>query len=449
MTTLPGPNPQHEASEVTPPESPTGAAPPPVVRRTWATAALALALLAAAGLGAVAARLLTPTEETAVPTDAEGTAYTCSMHPQIRQSGPGSCPLCGMDLTPAGMATPGERRLELMPGAVERAEVETERVQRRRLDAEVVLQGKVDVDERAIATVTARVDGYVERIHVDFVGARVGAGARLLELYSPELAKAQQELLTAQQHAPGAVAPLRERLRRLGLTTAEIERLEAGKQALERVVLHAPAAGTVVERAAFRGGTVRQGEVLYRIADLSRVWVLLGAYEGQLDRVEVGQAMTLDVDSLGLRGLPGRVAFVSPVLDEITRTVDVRVEVENPQGRLRPGMWVRGHLSVPATDGGAEVVAVPPTAVLHLGRRAVAWVRTGPRTYLPRELRLGPRVGAWQVIEAGLEPGDDVVVRGGFLLDSQAQIEGLPSLLSPPEPDSKSKLHAGHGERDR
>jgi Cu(I)/Ag(I) efflux system membrane fusion protein len=266
-------------------------------------------------------------------TESSGTAapqrvYTCSMHPQVRLAQPGNCPICEMPLIPAGGApSAGDDvpALTLSEQALAMASVETTPVAYREMSRALRAVGKVAYHEPSLATITARVDGYAERLFVNVTGVDVQAGDHLVEIYSPDLLVAQQELLIALRGGTNSplVASARIKLRNLGLTTGQIEELATSQTPAERVTLQTPSAGTVIEKTIVENSAFKAGDVLYRIANLEQVWVYLEIYEFDLAWVRDGQAVEITTEAYPGRLFTGTVAFVEPVLNERTRTVRV------------------------------------------------------------------------------------------------------------------------------
>ncbi len=378
--------------------------------------------------------------------------YTCSMHPQVRSLDPKEkCPLCGMDLIPV----PGEgsqdgdatsARLTLSPRSAALLQVATVPVARRQVRTSLPLYGTVEVDETRLAHVTAWVAGRLERLWVDQTGVPVRAGEPMAEVYAPALVAAQQELLTslaalaalpataAPSHRSGAaalVAAAQDKLRLLGLSADQVDEVVRRGTVADRVILVAPVGGIVLERMATAGMTVEVGERLYTVADLSQVWVQLQVHEREVAWVRRGQPVSVRVAAHPGEAWRGTVAFVSPVVEEATRTVRVRVHLPNPGGRLKPGMWVTGEVNPPVGEG--EELVIPATAALLTGRRAVVYVQLPGQeepTFEAREVVLGPRVGEEVVVRQGLAAGELVVVRGNFKIDSELQIRGRPSMMA-------------------
>ncbi len=332
-----------------------------VVALLAAGAALALGYaLGSAGAPAAGAPPATAPDAAPVPAP----VWTCSMHPQVRLQGPGSCPICEMPLIPAATAAADDGAvpsLALSERALALASVETSLVERRPLTRELRAVGKIRYNESALATVTARVDGYAERLFVNFTGAEIKAGDHLVEIYSPELLVAQQELLVAARSGGdgGLLEAAALKLRRLGLTREQVDALRGSGEIAERVTLYSPIAGTVIEKSIVQQSAFRAGDALYRVADLDTVWVYLDIYEYDLPWVRYGQSVELVAESLPGRVFSGLVTFVEPIVSEDTRTIAVPVHVENADHALKPGMFVSATIRADlGADGRAAATGV-------------------------------------------------------------------------------------------
>jgi Cu(I)/Ag(I) efflux system membrane fusion protein len=391
-------------------------------------------------------------EAAIVPAVSRAEIWTCSMHPQIRQPKPGQCPICFMDLIPAashGSGTDtGTREIELSAAARKLAEVETAPVERRSVAVEIRLAGKVQMDETRVATITPRVAGRIDRLYANYTGMAVKPGEPLADLYSPELVSAQQELLQAAKLPGGAAGALaaatRERLRLWGLTAAQIAGIEREGQVRDHVTFSAPLGGVVVEKDAREGQYVETGMRLFTVADLSRVWVLLDAYESDLALLRNGQDIAFEAEAYPGESFQGTIAFIDPVVDSATRIVRVRVEVSNADGRLKPEMFVRAVVRAAVAEEGADAPRViPATAPLVTGPRAVVYVAVPERegVFAGRDVVLGPRAGDFYVVRAGLQEGEQVVVNGAFKIDSSLQIQGQPSMMAPAGGAAEMKGH--------
>lgn len=386
-------------------------------------------------------------------TSAPERVWSCSMHPQIRQNEPGMCPICGMDLIVleegAGSGEQSDVRVTLTERARALARLRTVKVAPLTTGhREVRLLGRISANEAGVRTVTAWTGGRIDRLHVAVTGERVRRGQVIATLYSPEIYTAHQDLITARRQlerladsdAPvarsAAVASLqaaRQRLSLLGVPGGELEKMEQADQPWRQVRILSPYSGTVTERLIDAGRFVQPGGAIYRVADLGTIWVQLDAYEGDLPMIHKGQRVRLEVAGLPEETFEGEVAFVDPVLDPRRRTAQVRVELPNEDGRLRPGMFAEATVEVELDSNSPPPLMIPATAPLFSGRRSLVYVEvpgSEQLTYEAREVRLGPRRGEHFPVIAGLEPGERVVVEGAFKLDADLQIQGGRSLMT-------------------
>ena len=395
--------------------------------------------------------------------DGDETVYYCSMHPDQQSTDPDdTCPICGMDLIPmpddgdpseAGMPI---LRLSERSAALLRAEVAP--VERRGADHRLDVQGNVDLDETRVVEVVARSDGFVERQHAAYRWQTVRRGQPLASIYSPAITAAARELLVLQRTGAGRTSQLslasgKEKLRRLGAPQEYIQRVLDSGEVPRTYTLRSPASGVITELDGREGQSMREGQRLVQIADLSRVWVQLQAYESEVRSLRVGQRADVRARAHPDRVFEARVAFIDPAVDPQRRTVRVRLEVNNPDGALRPGMFVRGLVEGEGGSGGREAEAaplvIPRTAPLITGRRAVVYVqrRDGDQlVFEGRDVELGPRVGEIYEVLSGLEEGELVVTRGAFLIDSELQIRGRPSMMTPGDFFARGDDHERLGE---
>lgn len=433
----------------------------------------------------------------AATVDAIPTLWTCSMHPQIKLPKPGKCPICFMDLIPLeddGGEELGPRQLRLSATAARLAEIQTTPVVREYATNVVRMAGKVEYDETKVVDITAWVPGRLDRLYVDYTGIRVRKGDHLVLMYSPELIVAQRELIQTMKSAErlgkldrelslSTLKSVEEKLRLLGLLPAQIEEIKQRGKPTDQLTIYAPSGGIVIEKLANEGMYVKTGTKIYTIADLSVVWVYLEAYESDLPWLRYGQDVEFTTEAYPGTIFHGRVAFIDPVLNEKTRSVRVRVTVPNPDGKLKPGMFVRATVHsklaadgrvfdtslagkwispmhpevikdgpgkcdvcgmdlVPAEELGYAIATkapevpllIPATAPLITGKRAVVYVQLSDReqpTFEGREVLLGPRAGDSYIVRHGLREGEQVVTQGNFKIDSALQIRAKPSMMSP------------------
>jgi len=256
--------------------------------------------------------------------------WTCSMHPQIKLPEPGQCPICFMDLIPlqTSDSDEGPRELKMSPTAAKLAEIATQTVRRSAAQSKVRLSGKVEYDETRVGKITAWVPGRLERLYVDYTGATVKKGDALVELYSPSLYAAQEELLQALKYTQSlgqgmtresaliTLEAAQEKLRQLGLTADQIQEIESRGTAVDQVKIYSPMSGVVVHKDAIEGMYVSSGTKIYTIADLSQVWVVLDAYESDIPWLNLDQNVEFTVEALPGQVFTGKVVFVDPVLNE-------------------------------------------------------------------------------------------------------------------------------------
>lgn len=313
--------------------------------------------------------------------------------------------------------------------------VRTEPAALRAMTRSVRAVGAVAVDERNEYQVAPRFEAWIERLVADTTGTTVRRGDVLMEVYSPELVLAQEEYLSARGDAGLAEAALA-RLGNLGIADEEIARLKATGKAVRTLPYRAQADGIVLEKLAVRGMRFMPGETLYRIADLSDVWMLAEVFEQDLPAIRVGEQADVTINSMPDRRFTGTVNFVYPALAAESRTAKVRIELANPDGLLRPNLYGTVHL---ATAAGLPVLAVPDSAVLDSGTRKVVLVESGDGRFAPREVQTGPRADGYIRIDGGLDPGEKVVTRANFLIDSESNLRSALAAFAPAASDAGEK----------
>jgi Cu(I)/Ag(I) efflux system membrane fusion protein len=387
-------------------------------------------------------------------TDEQGNiVYTCSMHPNVRESEPGNCPICGMELIQvnSGSTADSENPYELTmtPAAIKLAEVQTTKVIRDVAVNDIRMPGKVVVDERRISNVTAHFPGRIKELYVDFTGERVNEGQRLASIYSPQLLTAQRELLETARHKeqnPSLYQATRRKLKLWELPEEEINRIENSGEVVTDIDIVSPAEGYVLNRNISTEDHVMEGTVMYKIANLSKVWVVFNAYESDLATLDVGDEVSFSVDAYPGETFNAEITYIDPVLDPQSRTANVRAEARNDDRRLKPQMLAEGIISSQVSDGQSQLL-VPKSAVLWTGERSVVYVRK-PNTEQPtfefREVVLGKRVGDRYVIKSGVSEGELVVTNGNFKIDSAAQLEGKASMMNR-KPDGRKPAVHDHG----
>lgn len=376
-----------------------------------------------------------PSEEHQHESEA-GETWTCSMHPQIRQNEPGICPICEMDLIPADVSSSNDPLvLEMTAEAVKLAQIETTILgSAGSVSKELNLSGKLQADERLVASQVAHIPGRIEQLFVTFTGEQVKKGQKLASVYSPELVAAQRELLEAlklKDVNPDLVAAARKKLQYWKIPLETLQAIEVSGEIKESFDLVAEVSGTVKNRHIAVGDYVKTGSILFDIISLQKLWVEFDAYEEDLAHIRVGDRVTFRTPALPSQTFSTRINFIDPLINAKTRTATVRGEVSNSRRFLKPEMFIQGQLVV--QSGTSTQLLVPKTAVLWTGPRSVVYVKV-PNTTIPsfsyREVELGDRVGESYQVKKGLEPGEEVVTYGSFTIDAAAQLNNQKSMMN-------------------
>ena len=423
-----------------------------------------LAGLALAGIVAIAAAawMLTgprAAHQAGAPHVENEAWYTCPMHPEVRERTPGRCPKCGMDLVPEGAAPAaaeapppsGEPRSDLMLDLRRRqlVGVRTARVERTPLERTIRAAGAVRFDETRQSDINVKLDGWIRDLRVDYTGQPIRRGQPLFTLYSPDLLAAENEFLLAlrsrdqmrssqiaevREQADRLVASAKERFRLWDVPDDHADVLERTRKASGTFVVTAPVSGFVLEKQAVEGRRVMAGESLYKIADVSSVWIEAEFYEVDSPYVRVGSRGTVTLESRPGERLSGRATYIYPYVDEQTRTVRVRFQFANRDGRLKPGMFANVDLT-----SSLEGLSIPADALLDSGTRQIVFLAQGDGYFEPRDVKAGRRVdGRVQILE-GLKAGDEVVSGAAFFVDSESQLRAAVQGYQPPPPDEPAK----------
>jgi Cu(I)/Ag(I) efflux system membrane fusion protein len=412
--------------------------------------------------------------------------WTCSMHPQIQQPDQGDCPICGMDLIPVSQNSGDEqpREMSMSKSAMALADIQTSTIEKRYPEARIRLVGKLEYDETRVKSLTARFPARIDKLYVNYKGIEVKPGEHLGLIYSPDLLTAQRELLTAYRNAPDSAITrvARQKLELWDLLPDQIDAILRSGAAQDNFELRAPVGGVVTSLNVREGDYIETGQQLFKIVDLSHLWLKLDAYESDLGWLRYGQTVEFTVEAYPGEFFEGTISFIEPELDPVTRTVRIRVNVDNPDVRLKPGMFAKGIVTSQLAEGGKvfapelsgkwispmhpEIVkdqpgscdvcgmdlvpaeelgfasastteaplVVPSSAVLQTGKRAVVYIEKPDAespTYIGREITLGPRAGDFYIVTNGLDEGERVVTQGAFKIDSALQIQAKPSMMNP------------------
>jgi len=423
------------------------------------------------------------------------TTWTCSMHPAVKLDEAGQCPICFMDLIPLSVEqdTGASEEISLSAAAIKLAQVSTTPVRHGMAHSDIHLSGKIDYDETRVKNIAAWFPGRLEHLYVDYTGIHVNKGDHLLEIYSPELYSTQSELLqaynrknrvgqspTTQKASLTTYESVVEKTKLLGLSRAQINTITSTGKARSVLQITSPIAGVVIHKNAIEGKYVKTGEQIYSIADLSKVWLILEAYEKDLPWLTYGQELSFSVAGLPGQEFSAHISYIDPLVNTEKRSVTVRAVLDNKQGLLKPGMLAEASISVMLNGNGQVVtpdlrgkwacpmhpeivenhsgdcsvcgmdlvplqeisgaqtlashaILIPASSVLKTGRRALVYVQTSggeSSQFAMREIVLGPRVGSEYIVLSGLVIGELVVSNGNFKIDSAMQIAGKKSMMS-------------------
>jgi Cu(I)/Ag(I) efflux system membrane fusion protein len=376
--------------------------------------------------------------------------YTCSMHPSVERKQPGTCPICGMNLSPVTYDELESGVVRVDEARRERIGVKTAKVGRAPMSIAIRAIGRLTFDETRLHDVTLRVSGWITRLRVNSTGQPVRRGETLLMLYSPDLYAAQQEYLLARESHQAAkegradylLAAAEKKLSLWGMAPAQIQALARSGRASEEVPIPAPASGFVIEKNVVEGAAVEPGQRLFRIASLDKVWVEAQVYELDVSQVRKGQTALVTLPYQPGDSLQGTVAYVYPYLDPTSRTGKVRIEIKNKELAFKPDMYANVEIRV---DLGPRL-QIPTDAVIYTGPRRLVFVDLGEGRFRPQEVTLGARSGEAVEVRAGLRPGDVIVTSGNFLIAAESRIRSAAKLWSDEGGDRVPAEggHAGH-----
>ena len=346
----------------------------------------------------------------------------------------------------------GEGAVKVSPARLQTLGVKTARAEMKELDAAIRAVGRVEVDERQIHDVSPRFEGWIEKLYVNASGDPVKRGQALFSVYSPELVSARKELAIAESlklDAPGADPAARDAAKRL----AEGARERLGNWQVKapdgkvssRITFTSPANGIVLEKKAVEGMRFTPGMAIYRIADLSTVWVIADVYEKDLARLKIGEAANIIIDAFPGRHFAARVSYLYPMLNNATRTTPVRLELSNRDGLLRPGMFAHVEL---ATAGKTARLTVPKSAVIDTGERQIVLRVAGEGKFQPQPVKIGMRGSDSVEILEGLEAGAEIVVAANFLIDAESNLKAALATFTEPKSSAAAKNYEAMGSVD-
>lgn len=384
--------------------------------------------------------------------------YYCSMHPEVRQTEPGNCPICGMDLildqntaTDSAQTALGHTNsLHLSRSVNENLGLQTVQVESGLVNLEIQLTGKIELDPTKSVRMSTYIAGRIDQLLVNFEGAYVEKGQVVATLYSPQMITAQQEFLTLIENNPSRVNLIESaqtKLERLGFSEEDIFKIKKTKRPTINIELRAPASGYVHGLNVLPEQYINQGEALFSINDHRKVWLVLDAYEHQLPYLQTGQEIQWKLfhkTRANSNGAPmrGLIEYIDPQLDPELFTAKVRITLENKDMKLRPNQLLSGNLIVPYNS--SEQMYIPKSAVLWTGERSFVYLvveRDAGSFYELRTIYLGPEIGEIVVVHSGLNKGDLIVSAGTFVIDAASQLKGLDNMAQQSHSDASSEIN--------
>ena len=369
--------------------------------------------------------------------------WTCSMHPQIRKSEPGNCPICGMTLIPADdNANNNPLVLEMTPDAVKLADIQTTIVggnksSKGQMSNTLSLSGKIQANETTTASVVSHIPGRIEKLFISFTGEKVRRGQKIATIYSPNLITAQKELIEAYKVKdvnPSLFEATKNKLKYWKITDKQIEEILNESQVKEYFDIYADHSGVVTQRKVSVGDHLMEGGVLFVVQNFNQLWAIFDAYESDLPKIKLGDVIEFTTPAVPNTTFKGKVSFIDPVINPRTRAARVRVDVNNRKDLLKPEMFVDGVLLKDVSkETPANQIIIPKSAVLWTGERSVVYVKL-PDMEIPsfefREITLGENMGEYYVVTQGLKNGDEIVTNGAFVIDAAAQLNSQTSMMN-------------------
>ena len=367
---------------------------------------------------------------------AKNEIWTCSMHPQIQLSEPGDCPICGMDLIPAGSegaSNTNPNAVHFNEGEIQQNNIEVIEVGEASAAKTIRLDGKVKVNENNAVVQSSHYAGRIEQIGVQYEGELVNKGQLIAKVYSPELIKAQKELIEAVKMKttnPEIFEASKKKLASWKLTNAQIESIISTGKVIEELPIFADNSGVVTQLKIELGNYIKKGQPLIHLTNLSSLWVELDAYERDLEWLKTGQQVNLKIKSGTRADYKGKIDYIDPFINAKTRTAKVRVVINNT-GELKPEMFASGEISV--SKAKEQVIAIPKSAVMWTGKRSIVYREIEHHTFTMQEVQVGKDLGEHYEIVSGLDKGNRIVKTGTFVIDAAAQLQGKPSMMNKPK----------------
>lgn len=395
-----------------------------------------ISIAAALIIGLAAGYFLNSGNKQKVPsTEKKPVIWTCSMHPQIKLPEPGQCPICAMDLIPQneGGKSTNPNAVVFNEGEIQQNNIQVIEVGTSVASKSIRLDGKVKVNENNIIVQSSHYAGRIEELSIQYEGQLVTKGQLIAKIYSPDLIKAQTELIQAaklQSSNPELFSAAKNKLATWKISEKQINQIIQSGKTIEKLPVYADHSGIITGLKIALGNYVKKGEALVHLTNLNSVWIELDAFERDLEWLKIGQSVSLKIQTATKSNYEGVINYIDPFLNAKTRTTKVRVELKN-DGALKPEMFAVGEISVQNRTG--DVISVPKSAVLWTGERSVTYKEIEHHTFTMQQIVLGKDIGEFYEVKSGLDKGDRIAKSGTFVIDAAAQLQGKPSMMNQPK----------------
>lgn len=379
--------------------------------------------------------------------------WTCSMHPNVRSQESGDCPICGMDLIPAksGGSVVDNSAITLTENQIRIANIRTMIVGKGNTNSNTRLNGKIDFDERKVYTQPAHFTGRIEKLYINYTGAKVSAGQKLATIYSPELVLMQKELLSAykmKDKQPELFQSIKSKLMRKKIHQDQIDNIIAKGDVIDNFDVYAHQSGVVTKLFINSGDHVTTGDPIIELANLTQLWTIFEVYEGDLSNIHSGDIIKFTVPSYPGEVFQSTINFIDPIINNETRTAQIRGSINNSAGKLKPEMLAVGNIDGKSSN---QQLIIPSSAVLWTGKRSVVYVKqpnTDEFIFEAREIEIGQLSNGQYSVINGLHSGEEIAVNGAFTIDAAAQIAGKPNMMNMDKDDVEPMKGHNHGSND-
>ena len=411
---------------------------------------IAIVIFLIAGLVIVALKIFpVPSLQLSAPSSKvhESKLFICPMHPTYTSNKQGDCPICGMKLVEKkDREKHSALELNIDPQKEQYIGIKTTKAIIQDAKKEINVLGTIVPDERRLSHIHTKFSGYIQKVFADYEGKLISKGQPLFTVYSPELVSTQEEFLLAldaedklkgnkfseiDQSQNALLSAAKKRLELWDVSENQIKKLKETRRTSKELTIYSPVNGFITERNAFEGEQISQEDTLYDIADLSVVWAIVEAYETDLPHIMLDQSAVINFPYENIKPITGKVTYIYPTVEETTRTIKIRIELNNPSFKLKPDMYVNAVIE---TSIGKQII-IPARAVIESGKRKIVFVKSTEGKFIPKEINPGPEINNDRVIYSGINEGDEIVTDGNFLLDSESNLETAIEQM---------KEHSGH-----